>query len=46
MIKEKNILQNSERINTTSKYNDNTKKDLLNFLKTLWKVNLKKMSIK
>lgn len=35
IIKEKNILQNSENINTTSKYNENTKKDLLDFLKKL-----------
>lgn len=35
ILKEKNILKNSEKINTTSKYNENTKKDLLDFLKKL-----------
>lgn len=35
IIKEKSILENSKRINTTSKYDDNTKKDLLDFLKKL-----------
>ncbi len=35
IIKEKNILQNSEKINATSKYDENVKKDLLDFLKKL-----------
>ena len=35
IIKEKNILENSKRINTNSKYDTNTKKDLLDFLQKL-----------
>ena len=45
IIKEKNILENSKRINTNSKYDTNTKKDLLDFLQKLWEVNLRRSPI-